>query len=52
MHRLLIQSKVANHDGQPDVFETQFVFDDSGSNIGVLEVPKADPNAPPQAPSA
>ena len=39
MHRLLIQSKVPNLEGQPEVFETQFVFDDGGQNIGILEIP-------------
>jgi len=34
---------VANHDGQPELFETQFVFDDTGSNIGILvDPPKSD----------
>jgi hypothetical protein len=50
LHRLMIQSKIANHDGEPELFETQFVFDDAGSNIGVLDVPKADPAAPPAPP--
>jgi hypothetical protein len=52
MHRLMIQSKVANHDGQPEMFETQFVFDDAGSNIGILiDQPKTDV-PPPAAPPA
>jgi hypothetical protein len=52
LHRLMIQSKIANHDGQPELFETHFVFDDSGSSIGVLDVPKADPAAPPAPPGS
>jgi hypothetical protein len=48
MHRLMIQSKVANQDGQPELFETQFVFDDTGANIGILvDPPKSD--TPPAA---
>jgi hypothetical protein len=43
MHRLMIQSKVANPDSGPELFETQFVFDDSGANIGILvDAPKSD----------
>lgn len=39
MHRLMIQSKIVGPDGHPELFETQFVFDDGGQNIGVMEVP-------------
>lgn len=39
MHRLTIQSKVVDHDG--GLFETQFLFDDRGSNVLVLESPQA-----------
>ena len=39
MHRLTIQSKVIGLEGQPELFETQFVFDDTGQSIGVLELP-------------
>lgn len=49
MHRLLIQSKVTDADGQAEMFETSFVFDDSGTNIGILDTP---PPAPPAAPPA
>jgi hypothetical protein len=45
MHRLMIQSKVTDPDGGSEMFETQFVFDDTGANIGILEV-KPDPPAP------
>jgi hypothetical protein len=48
MHRLVIQSKVTDPEGGSEMFETQFVFDDTGSNIGVLEI-KPDPPAPPAA---
>jgi hypothetical protein len=48
MHRLLIQSKVTDPEGAPEMFETQFVFDDTGANIGILEI-KNDPPAPPAA---
>ena len=47
MHRLMIQSKVANSDEKPELFETQFVFDDTGSNIGILIDPKSDGPVPP-----
>jgi hypothetical protein len=43
MHRLTIQSKVVGIDGSPELFETQFVFDDSGQNIGILELPQTGP---------
>jgi hypothetical protein len=46
LHRLMIQSKIANPDGQPELFETHFVFDDAGSNIGILDVPRASPVTP------
>ena len=49
MHRLMIQSKVANADGEPEMFETNFVFDDSGTNIGILESPSGPAAAPPPA---
>lgn len=45
MHRLTIQSKVVNPEGKPETFETQFVFDDTGQNIGILEVPKGQTSA-------
>jgi hypothetical protein len=45
MHRLLIQSKVTDPDGQPEMFETTFVFDDSGTNIGILDMPPPTPPA-------
>jgi hypothetical protein len=44
MHRLTIQSKVVDTDNKPEVFETQFVFDDSGQNIGILELPPPSPS--------
>jgi hypothetical protein len=44
MHRLTIQSKVVDADNKPEVFETQFVFDDSGQNIGILELPSPSPS--------
>jgi hypothetical protein len=44
MHRLTIQSKVVDSDNKPEVFETQFVFDDSGQNIGILELPPPSPS--------
>jgi hypothetical protein len=37
MHRLSIQSKTIGMDGNPQLFETPFLFDDSGSNIAILE---------------
>jgi hypothetical protein len=49
MHRLLIQSKVNDDDGHPEMFETSFVFDDSGTNIGILEAPPPTSSAPPPA---
>jgi hypothetical protein len=45
MHRLTIQSKVIGLDGTPELFETQFIFDDSGQNIGVLDTPPAPKDA-------
>ena len=48
MHRLLIQSKVTDPDGHPELFETSFVFDDTGTNIGILEGPPPS-SAPPPA---
>jgi hypothetical protein len=46
MHRLMIQSKVVDDvEHKSELFETQFVFDDTGQNIGVLELPA--PQAPP-----
>jgi hypothetical protein len=45
MHRLLIQSKIMGIDGLPQLFETQFVFDDSGSTVGILEGGAAAPAA-------
>jgi hypothetical protein len=47
MHRLAIQSMFVDSEGTPERFETQFVFDDSGMNIGVLDVAAAPP--PPTA---
>jgi hypothetical protein len=41
MHRLTIQSKVNLPDGTSAMYETQFVFDDAGSSIGILETPAA-----------
>jgi hypothetical protein len=38
MHRLTIQSKVINQEGQSELYDTQFVFDDTGENIGILEL--------------
>lgn len=46
MHRLAIQSKIVGPDGQPELYETHFVFDDSGANIGILADPPAAPGAP------
>jgi hypothetical protein len=47
MHRLTIQSKVVDEiDHTSEMFETQFVFDDTGQNIGVLELP-----SPAQSPT-
>jgi hypothetical protein len=43
MHRLTIQSKVIGPDHQSELFETQFVFDDTGQNIGILELPQQPP---------
>jgi len=37
MHRLSIQSKIIGMDGQPQLYETQFLFDDAGQNIGILD---------------
>jgi hypothetical protein len=37
MHRLLIQSKILGMDGVPQLFETQFIFDDSGVTVGILD---------------
>ena len=48
MHRLAIQSKVVGAEGVSELYETQFVFDDSGTNIGVLEMPAGPP--PPATP--
>jgi hypothetical protein len=48
MHRLLIQSKVVDDDAHTSqMYETQFVFDDTGSNIGVLAIEPSDGTAPP-----
>ena len=48
MHRLTIQSKVVDDiDHTSEIFETQFVFDDSGQNIGVLELPSPSSTPPP-----
>lgn len=49
MHRLTIQSKVIGLEGQSELFETQFVFDDTGTNIGILELPS--PSQPQQPPA-
>jgi hypothetical protein len=47
MHRLTIQSKVVDDiDHKSEVFETQFVFDDAGQNIGVLELPSPSTQPP------
>jgi PilZ domain len=35
MHRLVIQSKVVGRDGE-ELFETRFVFDESGKNVQIL----------------
>jgi len=46
MHRLMIQSKVVDDvEHKSELFETQFVFDDTGQNIGILELPA--PQTPP-----
>jgi hypothetical protein len=37
MHRLSIQTKVIGPDGAPQLYETPFLFDDSGQNIAILE---------------
>ena len=37
MHRLSIQSKVLGVDGDSQLFETQFLFDDAGENVGILD---------------
>jgi hypothetical protein len=36
MHRLTIQSKLVAPDGNSQLFETHFLFDDQGGNIGIL----------------
>jgi hypothetical protein len=43
MHRLMIQSKVTDPEGAAQMFETSFVFDDTGQSIGVLEMPPSTP---------
>jgi hypothetical protein len=46
MHRLTIQSKVVSTDGSAEMFETQFVFDDAGKNIGVFALPAPSAGSP------
>jgi hypothetical protein len=48
MHRLIIQSKVVDDENKAEIFETQFVFDDAGANIGVLDLPPPGPQPPTQ----
>jgi hypothetical protein len=51
MHRLMIQSKVVDDiEHKSELFETQFVFDDTGQNIGILELPS--PSSPPPSGNA
>lgn len=45
MHRLVIQSKMINPDGTSALYETQFVFDDTGSTIGILDSSAVGPQA-------
>lgn len=51
MHRLTIQSRIIQPDGTPATFETEFVFDDSGTKIAILDSKAVAPSAP-TAPTA